>query len=173
MTIEALRAEDEKKYLGTISAAGDEIRRLVIKEGKSSGEKAEYYVGRICLSQEEMDAFARAIERSGLLDPDYDISDHIKINTPLYRPKELDHVYRIPIVFSELSNRRAGDDFISRQFAYVIWDDKPGQFEIRDWHDYMLPLEGESFDREELRNIYRIYTGEPEISRTKMPHKAR
>lgn len=173
MTEEAIKVQKEKIYLGPISGEGTDAREFLMKGISGPGDVPQYYIDKMSISQKEMERFVAAIEENGLLEPEYDPESLVKDNAPLYRPKELDHVYRIPAVFSELSNRRDGDDFVSRQFAYVMWDDEPGRFEIRDWHDYMLPLEGVSLDLEEIRNIYSMYTGRPARSKAERPGKAR
>lgn len=173
MTEEAIKVQKEKIYLGPISGEGTDAREFLMKGISGPGDVPEYYIDGMSISQKEMERFIAAIEENGLLEPEYDPESLVKESAPLYRPKELDHVYRIPAVFSELSNRRDGDDFVSRQFAYVMWDDEPGRFEIRDWHDYMLPLEGVSLDLDEIRNIYSMYTGRPARSKAERPGKAR
>ena len=173
MTEEAIKVQKEKIYLGPISGEGTDAREFLMKGINEPGDVPIYYIDGLSISQKEMERFIAAIEENGLLEPEYDPESLVKDNAPLYRPKELDHVYRIPAVFSELSNRRDGEDFVSRQFAYVMWDDEPGRFEIRDWHEYMLPLEGVSFDLDEIRNIYSMYTGKPVRSKAERPGKAR
>lgn len=173
MTEEAMQEQKEKIYLGSISGEGTGAREFLMKGVKEPGDAPIYYIDGMSISQKEMERFITAIEKNGLLEPEYDAESLVKDNAPLYKPKELDHVYRIPAVFSELSNKKDGEDFVSRQFAYVMWDDEPGRFEIRDWHDYMLPLEGISLNLDEIRNIYSMYTGKPVKSRTERPGKAR
>ena len=173
MTEETIKVQKEKIYLGPISGEGMDAREFLMKGINEPGDVPTYYIDGMSISQKEMERFISAIEENGLLEPEYDPESLVKENAPLYRPKELDHVYRIPAVFSELSNKKDGEDFVSRQFAYVMWDDEPGQFEIRDWHDYMLPLEGVSLDLDEIRNIHSMYTGKPVKSRTKRSGKAR
>ena len=173
MTEETIKVQKEKIYLGPISGEGTEAREFLMKGISGPGDVPTYYIDGMRISQKEMERFISAIEENGLLEPEYDPESLVKENAPLYRPKELDHVYRIPAVFSELSNKKDGEDFVSRQFAYVMWDDEPGMFEIRDWHDYMLPLEGVSLDLDEIRNIYSMYTGKPVRSKAERPGKAR
>ena len=173
MTEEAMQVQKEKIYLGSISGEGAGAREFLMKGVKEPGDAPIYYIDGMSISQKEMERFITAIEKNGLLEPEYDAESLVKDNAPLYRPKELDHVYRIPAVFSELSNKKDGEDFVSRQFAYVMWDNEPGRFEIRDWHDYMLPLEGISLNLDEIRNIYSMYTGKHVKSRTKRSGKAR
>ena len=173
MTEETIKVQKEKIYLGPISGEGMDAREFLMKGINEPGDVPTYYIDGMSISQKEMERFITAIEKNGLLEPEYDAESLVKDNAPLYRPKELDHVYRIPEVFSELSNKKDGEDFVSRQFAYVMWDNEPGRFEIRDWHDYMLPLEGISLNLDEIRNIYSMYTGKHVKSRTERPGKAR